>query len=150
MYLRESQHDVHLIVRGRCGGADDGGAAAAQPNEWIPAPSATAITAQTLYTKRIFSTDAIDSSLTASAQPPLPPLMSHKPRSSTVNLVLQPPAAQKPPLQARRHSSPPPRFLQHMDGMHFSVTIPATRPRCPGSCAGQAVSPPSHQPFAAR
>lgn len=41
MYLRESQHDVHLIVRGRCGGADDGGAAAAQPNEWIPAPSIT-------------------------------------------------------------------------------------------------------------
>jgi hypothetical protein len=40
-YLHESQYDVHLIVRGRCGGADDGGAAAAQPNEWIPAPSIT-------------------------------------------------------------------------------------------------------------
>lgn len=75
--------------------------AAAQPNEWIPAPSITCTCnchhAQTLYTKRIFPTDAIDSSLTASAQPSLPPLMSRKPEPSIANLVLQPPAAQKPP-----------------------------------------------------
>lgn len=86
-------------MRGRCGGADDGGAAAAQPNEWIPAPSITCNRhhSQTLYTKSIFSMDAIDSSLTASAQPLLQPLMSHKPKPSTVNLVLQPPAAQNTP-----------------------------------------------------
>lgn len=37
-FMRRS---VTLILDwgGRCGGAEAGGAAAAQPNEWIPAPS---------------------------------------------------------------------------------------------------------------
>lgn len=97
---------------------------------------------QTLYTRRIFSMDAVDSPLTAAAQPQLQTLMSHKPKPSTANLVLQPPAAQIP-LQARRHSSPPPRFLQHMNGTRMQLSIPATRPRCPGSWAHAALVRPS-------